>query len=675
MSDGTLYANLPMELTTYVNRFENNITTNYSNYGIRLDINEWNKVPIQYYNSGQFTGEGTSFDDKPDKYFQDAYQNPSIESNVLNYHECYVNQKFLSYARTLPHYNQHILDLQKKIENGEKFIVPGFKQKFFLWWKKNKFHDFINDEANKIKSFEDKVNKIKDAQIKQLQSIPRLRFNKPQDLDPLIKNCAEQLEHTFDNIDLNKRLDARIKAIEYTIKHPKECFDYSSQVKHPKFTDPYADVFNNCYGTELDKQLHEELCDTRIAMMDLQSNYADNLQVRAFAPIVYQATGLAKKEQNVEKAFNLSDFSYDLVRIVTGGVRLMVLAINDPSIAARGIASGIKTTCNPQHWVDLGMGLVKFTILLADECGRHESLDDAFDYGTATRNYDLFLEKSSENEEYHRKIRQAIQQEFHETSEKLKNLSDEKLIEGIFSFGTTFMLDGVILKAASLATTIEGRALLSQWAKALNSPFAKEYVLNAAGVGKLTLEEGADITNMAIEIVEKNPKLLSDGKTVNQVVQNISKDLHKAKFTKIINELGVGELKFTQNFRPGALEHILEGELNAKGKAVGFHYEGMPSAKGKVISGTEIPPNQFGVYIAQVEVNGVPKVSNGGKSSFFPKDWDAQKIVNSINEAFENKKLVEGTRNTFRGLTSNELEIEMYIDNVSGKIISAFPKY
>ena len=109
--------------------------------------------------------------------------------------------------------------------------------------------------------------------------------------------------------------------------------------------------------------------------MDLQANYADNLQVRAFAPLVYQATAQAKTEQNVEKAFNLSDFSYDLVRIVTGGVRLMVLAINDPSIAARGIANGVKTVCNPQHWVDMGLGLLKLGVFLADEYGRQESSD------------------------------------------------------------------------------------------------------------------------------------------------------------------------------------------------------------------------------------------------------------------------------------------------------------
>jgi hypothetical protein len=62
------------------------------------------------------------------------------------------------------------------------------------------------------------------------------------------------------------------------------------------------------------------------------------------------------------------------------------------------------------------------------------------------------------------------------------------------------------------------------------------------------------------------------------------------------------------------------------------------------------------------------------RSTFFPKHWSPQQVVDSINEAFYNKKFVEGTKNTFRGQTTEGLKIEMYIDNVTGQIISAFPK-
>ena len=137
----------------------------------------------------------------------------------------------------------------------------------------------------------------------------------------------------------------------------------------------------------------------------------------------------------------------------------------------------------------------------------------------------------------------------------------------------------------------------------------------------------------------------------------------------------IADLKNTENFKEGALERILEGEINKRGKAVGFHYEGFPTTKGSVIDGSKSIPNDLGVYTGKVEINGIPKLSNGGKSTFFPDGWSAQDVVNSINEAFNNKKFVEGTRNTYRGKTMDGIKIEMYIDKISNKIISAFPKF
>lgn len=135
----------------------------------------------------------------------------------------------------------------------------------------------------------------------------------------------------------------------------------------------------------------------------------------------------------------------------------------------------------------------------------------------------------------------------------------------------------------------------------------------------------------------------------------------------------IADLKNTENFKDGALEHILEGQINKRGKAVGFHYEGFSTAKGKIIDGTKSIPNDFVVYTGKVEVSGVPKISNGGKSIFFPEGWTAQDVADAINEAFNNKKFVQGTSNTYVGELSNGMQIEMYIDNVTGKIISAFP--
>lgn len=125
-------------------------------------------------------------------------------------------------------------------------------------------------------------------------------------------------------------------------------------------------------------------------------------------------------------------------------------------------------------------------------------------------------------------------------------------------------------------------------------------------------------------------------------------------------------------FRSRALEHILEGELNKKGQAVGFHYDRLPSKKGEIIRGTETKPNEFGVYEAEVVVSDVEKTSNNGKSTFFPDELDSQEVVDAINEAYEERVFISG--NTYEGLTKDGIVIRMYLDNQE-KIISAFPIY
>lgn len=120
------------------------------------------------------------------------------------------------------------------------------------------------------------------------------------------------------------------------------------------------------------------------------------------------------------------------------------------------------------------------------------------------------------------------------------------------------------------------------------------------------------------------------------------------------------------------IEHIFEGNVR-RGKAGGYHYECIKDTAGNIVNGTEVLINDLGVYKAQVEVNGIPKSGNGGYSTFFPKEKSPQDVIDSINEAYNNKVFVVGSKNSYIGISNNGLEIEMYINN-NGKIISAFPK-
>lgn len=134
----------------------------------------------------------------------------------------------------------------------------------------------------------------------------------------------------------------------------------------------------------------------------------------------------------------------------------------------------------------------------------------------------------------------------------------------------------------------------------------------------------------------------------------------------------IENLQHIEHFRNGALEHILEGELNQKGQAVGFHYDQLPTNKGEIVEGSKTEPDEFGVFEAKVIVSDVEKKSNGGKSTFFPDEWDTQDVVDAINEAYDERVFISG--NTYEGLTTEGVIIRMYLDS-NEKIISAFPIY
>lgn len=148
--------------------------------------------------------------------------------------------------------------------------------------------------------------------------------------------------------------------------------------------------------------------------------------------------------------------------------------------------------------------------------------------------------------------------------------------------------------------------------------------------------------------------------------------VHNAEYETSYGKSSLIELKNTDNFMDSTIEHIFEGNVR-RGKAGGYHYECIKDTAGNIVNGTEVLINDLGVYKAQVEVNGISKSGNGGYSTFFSKEMSPQDVIDSINEAYNNKVFVVGSKNSYIGISNNGLEIEMYINN-NGKIISAFPK-
>ncbi|WP_241680261.1 EndoU domain-containing protein [Metabacillus mangrovi] len=125
--------------------------------------------------------------------------------------------------------------------------------------------------------------------------------------------------------------------------------------------------------------------------------------------------------------------------------------------------------------------------------------------------------------------------------------------------------------------------------------------------------------------------------------------------------------KESAKYNTNSMKHIYHGEINKRGKAVGYHHESMMG--GRVIPGSEKLPDKNGVYMAEVEIDGVRKVAD---SSFFPKEWNRVKVLKSIEQAYKTKQKLGS--NKYRGVTSSGVKIEMYL-NKDGSIATAYPLY
>ena len=130
------------------------------------------------------------------------------------------------------------------------------------------------------------------------------------------------------------------------------------------------------------------------------------------------------------------------------------------------------------------------------------------------------------------------------------------------------------------------------------------------------------------------------------------------------------------------MPHILDGHLNKKGQAVGFHHRGdgidPPNSRMTSQVGLKNPQD---VYIGKVEVrdpangNWVSKKSNSGESTFYPDNMTPKEVEAAIRHAYADALRKGEVKQT--GVFSGDSGLGF---NISGRvrndhITTAYPIY
>ncbi|MDF9765127.1 putative ribonuclease toxin of YeeF-YezG toxin-antitoxin module [Bacillus velezensis] len=201
-----------------------------------------------------------------------------------------------------------------------------------------------------------------------------------------------------------------------------------------------------------------------------------------------------------------------------------------------------------------------------------------------------------------------------------------------------------VLEAGEKAAAKHVKTGIEKGKNYINSVSKNKYEPALAGIAQ-------DIENT--HNVKNTPLLKS-------IIEDQKESVHSKSVT---SNFSTGKSKYTT----GTMKHIYHGEVNQRGKAVGYHHESMMG--GKIIPGTEKKPDKNGVYMAKVEVGSVKKIAD---SSFFPREWNRADVLKAIDEAYHTRKQVRS--NKYRGVTSTGIKIEMYL-NSDGTIATAYPLY
>lgn len=127
------------------------------------------------------------------------------------------------------------------------------------------------------------------------------------------------------------------------------------------------------------------------------------------------------------------------------------------------------------------------------------------------------------------------------------------------------------------------------------------------------------------------------------------------------------------NTTPGInLRHIFHGEINRKGKPVGYHSRpgGRDSPDARVIR-IRSAPNRLGVYTATIAIRDGSQWKEKF-SSFFPDNMSRQEVIDAILSAYKQSR--DKNKQPWRGPSGRGFDIQGYTLS-RGDINTAFPVF
>ena len=622
------------------NHFTYNIRTtqpSYKNSHTPHNQNNWHNPYIAYMSVSDF---------------QYIFASIANKYDILNNYSLYAYPNFRSFARTLPCYNEFMLALQTKIETDKNFKVqtthiPGFDI--------SGFHNFVEHEAHSIRN-----NQTIASQKTTTEKKETLYVNNTQTLNELTHNCIQKINATHSNNN-HERLHNRLVAIEQTRKQNGRCFSYIAQAPQLNSHDPDIKTFQNTYGTHLDCQLHKELCHTRNTMHQLERTHSHNPHVQILAPVVYRYTTQAKNEHCPLTAFELSDFCHTITQVLAHGMHILYDA---SSAIGKGVVKGAHDFTSIEHWKDMATGAVQLGLLFADAIGKEDALHYAMVLTATTNNSDALTVATEEYYSYTQAQKNAVKLCAQETYKKIKTMSWQEILEHGTEIGTTIILDTLALNAINGFSRTASNLVIKELNNALESGalLTEQYAIEVAGFGKLIVEEGAEISAKAANLIKNESMLFT--KSTEAIAPQVKTKITQAKWSENI-------VQKIRNVADDILDVMEKAGGHTLEKHVAQTYDELMIRAAKGLKNATTFTNK---RIATKAVKENLK-HHTEKIALWLNDPLENQIILEFSHSYPlGKGVLKGKKAPFNNLTSSRIVLKKDVTHDFGfKIVTAFP--
>lgn len=294
-----------------------------------------------------------------------------------------------------------------------------------------------------------------------------------------------------------------------------------------KADDLYFLEFSNTYGTQLDCQLHKELCEVRSAVDQLARNFPENEHVLNLAPVVHLYAAYAKTEENPFFAFELADFCRTVAQTLSHGLGVLY----DASLnIGKGAHRGIREFFSLQHWYEMGNGIIQMGVLCIYFASEPNlamllSLPDCFHHPDTINR---LAKKDCLRVKAHLNV---LYQHMQDTYQKIQNMPWQELVQKSAHITTLTILQILTFHAFSNFLLMESVVTTTNTTPSIVRCASTGYSIEIEGLKRFIIDNPPLVPTKITAIIEKNhsflTKITENVKNLKPILPNIKNVVEK----------------------------------------------------------------------------------------------------------------------------------------------------